>query len=375
MPETIDQSQKARAPTSKRRRVQGPNKFLDLEADDDNGEEEEEDKEEDDPGQGQDAEPDDDGDEFEDISLLSRLHLEEQMSQNDSTIARITRRYLNRTAPSTQDGDPRTSEVARFESLNADLDPSLREQLRAHTLASVAPCEDNWVTWEVSVPTGREELTVYDVLLIAECGGVYHCSTPPQSAYTAHRITSHIYVEAKTRNDVISLFKPIQGVQCYMPQPNTWVRLKSWPFKNDLAFIQEVLQQDMLRIIVIPHLWYHKPPDFKHPGKCPTAKPFNRSKALEISGPSSVVTMGSGSTAKHYYFDIRYDFFPPNNSYTAYNSSGSQDLVVDSSNYFFIDVYPKLSEITPFMTCASILYTMKLLHIRLAENQRLKNGD
>ncbi|KAJ3576591.1 hypothetical protein NP233_g329 [Leucocoprinus birnbaumii] len=395
--EIINVKRQDRAPISKRRRVKGPNKFLDLEADDDDREEEEEEEEEeDDPGQGLDAEPGDDGGEFEDISLLSRLHLEEQMSQSDSTIARITKRYVNRIAPLTQDGNPRASEVARFERLNADLDPSLRERLRAHTLVSVAPCEDDWVTWEVPVPTGREELTVYDVLLIAERGGVHRWSTPPRSAYTAHGITGHIYVEAQTRNDVISLFKPIRGVRwwevkvvtradsmkllnrhpgSYTPRPNTWVHLKSWPFKNDLAFIQEVLQRDMLRVIIIPRLWYHRPPEFKQPGKCPTAKPFNRSKALGITGPSSVVTIGSGSTAKHLYFDIRYDFFPPNDSYTAYDSSGFQDLVVDSSDYFAIDVYPKLSEITPFMTCVSIPYTVKLLHIRLAENRRLKNGD
>ncbi|KAJ3555848.1 hypothetical protein NP233_g12109 [Leucocoprinus birnbaumii] len=368
-----------RAPISKRRRVKGPNKFLDLEADDDDEEEddneEEDDDDADDPGQGQDAEPDDGGDEFEDISLLSRLHLEEQMSQSGSTIARIMKRYVHRAVPLTQDGDPQTSEVARFERLNADLDPSLRERLRAHTLISVAPREDDWVTWEVPVPTGREELTVYDVLLIAERGGVHRRSTPPRSAYTAHGITGRIYVEAQTRNDVVSLFKPIRGVRCYTPRPNTWVRLRSWPFKNDLAFIQEVLQRDMLRVIVTPRLWYHRPPEFKQPRKRPTAKPFNRSKALEISGPSSVVTTGLGSTAKDHYFDIRYDFSPPNDSYTVYDSSGFQDLVVDSSEYFALDVYPKLSEITPFMTCVLILYAVKLLHIRLAENRRLKDGD
>ncbi|KAJ3557119.1 hypothetical protein NP233_g11825 [Leucocoprinus birnbaumii] len=318
------------------------------------------------------------------------------MSQNNSTIARITRRYVNRPTPLTQDGDPHAAEIARFRRLNADLDQSLRERLRAHTLISIPLHEDDWMTWEVPVPTGKEELIVYDVLLIAESGGVHCRSTPPRSAYTAHGITGRIYVEAKTRNDVVTLFKPIRGIQwwevkvvtraeamkllnrhpgIYTPRHNTWVRLKASPFKNGLAFIQEVLQRDMLRVTVIPRLWYHRPPDFKQPRKRPSAKLFNRSKALEISGPSSVVTVGSGPTAKHHYFDISYDFFPPNDSYTTYDSSGFQDLLVESSEYFPIDVYPQLSEITPFMTCVSIPYTVKLLHVRLAENRRLKNGD
>ncbi|KAJ3565107.1 hypothetical protein NP233_g7856 [Leucocoprinus birnbaumii] len=332
--------------------------LTDLEADDDQ-EEEDEDEDED---QDKENEPEEDegldgGDMFEDISLLARRHLENEMSQNDSTIASIARKYVpSRNVPFTQDGSPRAAEIARFERLNADLDSDLRERLRSHTLISVPPLEDDWMTWEVPVPTGKEETTVYNVLLIADHGGVYRQSTPPRSAYTAPGVTGRVYVEAKTKNDVITLFKPIHGIR--------W-----WEIKV------EVLPRDGLRVTVIPRLWYHRPPDFKQPRKHSTAKPFDRGKALEVSGPSSVMTTGVGLTSKHYYFDIRYDFFPPHDSYTSYDSSGFQDLVIGSSEYLPIDVYPQLSEILPFMTCVSIPHAVKLLNIRLADNRRLKNGD
>ncbi|KAJ3562057.1 hypothetical protein NP233_g9814 [Leucocoprinus birnbaumii] len=287
-----------------------PNIFLDLEAEDINQEEEEKDSEDEQEERGADFEDEND---INDVSLLARLHLEKQMAQENITISSIMAKYIaNRTAPSLE-FTPRTIEVTKFNRLTADLDPSLRKQLKAHIQVSSPPFEDDWPTWE----SGKEESTV----------------------------------------------------------SNAWVRLKKRPFKNDLAFIQEVLQRDRLRVIVLPHPWYHKPPDFKQPRRRPMARPFNRNQAIRTSGPSSVATLGSGLDMVYCYFDIRYSFFPPHDSYTSYDSSGFQNLVVDRSEYFPIDVYPQLSDITPFMACASISHTVKLLHLRLADNQRLKNGN
>ncbi|KAJ3565751.1 hypothetical protein NP233_g7438 [Leucocoprinus birnbaumii] len=331
------------------------------------------------------------------ISLLARLHFEEQMAQEHAIVSDIMSKYVtNKTALSALVHDPLTNEVMTFKRLTEDLDSSLRKRLYAHIQISTPPTDDDWPTWEVPVPSGREESTVCDLLLIADYGGVHRRSTPPRSAYAAPGITGRIYIEAQTRNDVITLFKPIRGIRwwetkvvtradamkllnrrpiIYTPRVNTWVRLKIWPFKTDLAFIQEVLQQDKLRVSVLPRPWYHKPPEFRLPRRRPLAKPFDKNKAIQISGPSSVAILGVGLATKYHYFDIRYNYYPPRDSYTSYDSSGFQDLVVNSSEYFAIDVYPSISEITPFMACASISHSVKLLHVRLADNRRLKNGD
>ncbi|KAJ3573000.1 hypothetical protein NP233_g2713 [Leucocoprinus birnbaumii] len=343
-----------------------------------------------------DADPEDDNN-IDEVSLLARLHLEKQMAQENAVISGIMEKYVaNNTAPLARERNPRTVELMMFERLTADLDPWLRKRLSAHTQTSIPPSEDDWPTWEVPVPSGREETIVCDLLLIADYGGVHRRSTPPRSAYTAPGITGRIYIEARTRNDVVTLFKPIRGIRwwetkvvtradamkllnrrpaIYAPRANAWIRLKNWPFKNDLAFIQEVLQHDALRVTMLPRPWYHKPPDFKQSRKRPTAKPFDRNKAAHISGPSSVLTVGSGLAAKHHYFDIRYKYFPPRDSYTSYDASGFLELIVNSSEYFPIDVYPQLSEIRPFMACVSITHAQKLLHTRLADNRRLKFGD
>ncbi|KAJ3567965.1 hypothetical protein NP233_g6023 [Leucocoprinus birnbaumii] len=359
-----------------RSRVRGRNQFLDLEAED--ADQEDDDDDEDEQQEDTDLKA---VNNIDDISLLARLQLEKQMAQENSAISKIMAKYVDRRrAPLAQQHINHAVELTRFEHLTADLNPLLREHLRAHTQSSTPPCEGDWPTWEVPVPSGREETTVYGLLLIADYWGVHCRSTPPRSAYTAPGITGHIYVEAQTRNDAITLFKPIRGIRwwetrvvtradamkllnrrpaTYNPQPNSWVRLKRWPYKNDLAFILE----------------YHNPPDFKHSRKHPAARLFNQNEALRISGPLSVLTVGTGLTTKHHYFDIRYDYFPPHDSYTLYDASGFLELIVNLSEYFPIDIYPRLSEITPFMSCISIPSTAKLLHIQLAVNRKLKEGD
>ncbi|KAJ3560450.1 hypothetical protein NP233_g10831 [Leucocoprinus birnbaumii] len=99
-----------------------------------------------------DAEPDD-RDIAKDISLLSRFHLENEMNQSNSIISKITQKYvMNRATPVSPANDLRVAEIAKFESLNADLNLPLREWLRAHILVSAPPCDNDWATWEVPVP-------------------------------------------------------------------------------------------------------------------------------------------------------------------------------------------------------------------------------
>ncbi|KAJ3558237.1 hypothetical protein NP233_g11547 [Leucocoprinus birnbaumii] len=100
-----------------------------------------------------------------------------------------------------------------------------------------------------------------------------------------------------------------------------------------------------------------------------------KKQALAISGPLSLVTEESGLTARHFYFDIRYDYASPPDSYSVYDASGFLELLIDASEYFHVDYEPRLPELTPFMDCISIPHASKLSALRLAENRKLTNGD
>ncbi|KAJ3576610.1 hypothetical protein NP233_g319 [Leucocoprinus birnbaumii] len=120
---------------------------------------------------------------------------------------------------------------------------------------------------------------------------------------------------------------------------------------------------------------YYRIGDFTQHSKCAIASPFKLERALSISGPQSLTTIGSGLTAQHLYFDIRHDFNCPLYSYSSYDASGFLDLVVNSSEYLEVDIYPQLLDVTPFMDCVSIPHDFKLLTIQLAENRKLQNSD
>ncbi|KAJ3567379.1 hypothetical protein NP233_g6404 [Leucocoprinus birnbaumii] len=369
------------------------NKFLDIEAVVD-GESDED--AEDESHEVQDVDTDDHN-VIEHISVLSRLNLEKEMNRHDLTVARIMAQYVGwKSIQPGREYDPHLGEIAKFERLTADLNPELRERLRAHTLLSIPPSEDDWETWEVPVFFGKEELAVCDILLAAEHGGVHRRCTPPRSAFAPPGLSGRIYLEARTKLNAITVCKPLQGVRWwetqfvtrkdamkllnqrpapFTPHPNMWICLARQPYVNDLAFVKEVLNWDFLRVIVIPRMRYYRAGDFTQHFKRPVASPFKLERALTISGPQSLKTIGSGLMAQHLYFNIHYDFNCPLDSYSSYDTSGFLDLVVSSSEYLEVDVYPQLSDVTPFMNCVSIPHEFKLLTIRLAENQKLRNGD
>ncbi|KAJ3567742.1 hypothetical protein NP233_g6166 [Leucocoprinus birnbaumii] len=316
----------ANPPPQKRARVRKPrrNDFVDLEAavsgNEDSGDDDEEDETE---GVGGGRNEDDDEDVFEHMTLLSRFHLENEVNQGDSLISIIMKNYVtNSSAHSGHEVNARREEMDKFEYLNAGIDPELKERLRAHMLMSIPPTDDDWETWEVPVPMRKEEIMISRIMTVADSGGVHRRSTPPRSVFASPGIHDRIFVEAHTRLDVITLHD-----------------------------------------------------DLTRSSKRPAASPFDPQKALTISGPASVLTEGSGLTARHCYFDIRPDYKCPFDSFSSYDASGFLDLVVDNSQYFQADVYPQLSEMTHFMNCVSIPHTTKLLALRLAENRRLKNGD
>ncbi|KAJ3558732.1 hypothetical protein NP233_g11449 [Leucocoprinus birnbaumii] len=399
-----------------RRKIPGRNPFLDIEADVDGNDVSGEEAENDDDDAGPEATDDM---MIEDTPLFTRLHLEREMNQDNSIIDQIASRYLTQQSSipvpthyrqsennhaagnagpshSNQDKNFLAAEVPQFERMTADLPPRMRERLKAHVLISIPPCEDDWETWEVPVDIGKEEVTVHDILLVAEYGGVHRRSTPPRSAFTSPGLSGHIYIEAQTRFDVVTLCKPLRGVHwwnvkfvtredamkllnrrpaSYMPRTNTWIRLAQWPYQNDLAFVKEVLNNEALRVMVVPRVRYYKTGYVIQSWKRPKACLFSREEAIKISGPLSLRTEGSGSSARNFYFDIRYEFTIPFDSYTTYDSSGFLELVVDSSGYLHIDIYPQLADLAYFMNCVSIPHTFKLLTLRLTENRKLRGGD